>query len=227
MTASLLSPGDIRLGERPLIVCDIDEVALEFIAPLRAFLRSTGLDLLPRSFRLHGNVVSLETGIAAEDGIVTARIEEFFSLHDQWQGPVPLAVETLNSLGRTADIVFLTAMPPRHSAKRRALLDRLGLPFPLLAIEGAKGPVVRSLHQNRPQPVVFLDDILHNLQSVALHEPKCLLINLIADRDFLALAPKPETPILSAADWSEAAIFIHAHFSGTQPATHRSSGPAS
>lgn len=213
MTAPPLSPSGIRLGERPLIVCDVDEVALEFIGPFRDFLRSTGLDLLPRSFRLHGNVVSLQTGAVAESSVVSARIEEFFSLHDQWQVPAPLAVETLNSLGQTADIVFLTAMPPRHAVKRRALLDRLGLPFPLLAIEGAKGPVVKSLHQNRPHPVVFLDDILHNLQSVAFHEPRCLLINLIADRDFLALAPRPASPILSAGDWSEAAALIHTHFS--------------
>lgn len=221
------APSIVRLSERPLIICDVDEVALEFIAPFRAFLRSTGFDLLPRSFRLHGNVVSLETGLAAEDAAVTARIEAFFGEHDRWQRAAPLAVETLGELGRTADIVFLTAMPAHHADKRRALLDRLGLPFPLLTSEDQKGPAVKSLHAGRSQPVVFLDDILRNLQSVALHEPQCLLINMIADRDFLALAPKPAGGILSAGDWPEAAAMIEAHFSASRPAGEGSSTPAS
>ncbi|WP_455854457.1 hypothetical protein [Ensifer canadensis] len=90
-------------------------------------------------------------------------------------------------MSKQADIVFLTAMPPRHAAARRALLDRLDLPYPLLASEEPKGPIVQRLHAGRALPVVFIDDIARNLQSVQEHAPSCLLINLMANAEFRAL----------------------------------------
>ena len=47
----------IHLRERPLIVSDVDDVVLEFINPFKIFLESCGHVLLPRSFRLTGNIV--------------------------------------------------------------------------------------------------------------------------------------------------------------------------
>ncbi|MDO9415904.1 hypothetical protein [Pararhizobium sp.] len=209
--ADHLSPCDIALSDRPLIVCDIDEVVLEFIVPLTQYLRAGGLDLLPRSFRLHGNVVSLETGAESDEATVSAQLEDFFCQHDQWQFPAPLAVETLNQLAADADIVFLTAMPPRHAAIRRALLDSFGLHFPLMATEEAKGPMVKTLHRDRDLPVIFIDDIVRNLHSVREHAPDCLLINIMANRDFLAMAPDPGEGVRRALDWTEAAAIILDH----------------
>ena len=58
----MLDLNHIQLADRPLIVCDIDEVVLEFLTPFSNFLRSCGRDLLPRSFRLNGNIVEIDTG---------------------------------------------------------------------------------------------------------------------------------------------------------------------
>ena len=47
----------LRLADRPLIVCDVDDVVLQFVTPFKAFLEHQGHRLVPRSFRLHGNIV--------------------------------------------------------------------------------------------------------------------------------------------------------------------------
>ncbi|MDI7864379.1 hypothetical protein MRS76_20790 [Rhizobiaceae bacterium n13] len=204
----------IRLGDRPLVVCDIDEVVLEFISPFQAYLRNRQFELLPRSFMLHGNIFSLLDGSEPDEAAMKAMQEDFFANQDKWQKPAVRAVETLRDLSGDADVVFLTAMPPRYQKVRRTLLDRLDLPYPMIATEEAKGPVVEALHQRRPLPVAFLDDIQRNLQSVRSHVPDCLLVSLMANADFRALAPAPTEGIVQAADWSEANKLIRNHFLG-------------
>ncbi|TCM57525.1 hypothetical protein C8J36_102325 [Rhizobium sp. PP-F2F-G48] len=202
----------ITLTDRPLIVCDIDEVVLEFVTPFQTFLKAGGRELLPRSFRLHGNIVPLGSTEPVPDAMVPTLLEDFFQTQDAWQTPARQAAETLADLSGEADIVFLTAMPPRHTEVRRRLLDRHGLSaYPLLATEAPKGPVVRQLHDARDVPVVFIDDILRNLESVRAHAPDCLLIRLMANAEFLAMAPAPSEGIESAADWADAARIIRRH----------------
>ncbi|WFU48704.1 hypothetical protein [Sinorhizobium terangae] len=207
----------IRLGHRPLIVSDVDEVVLEFLTPFKLFLESRQHRLLPRSFRLSGNIVDLQDGEAASEATVKALLDAFYDTQQRWQTPAALVVNTLAELSAEADIVFLTAMPPRHAAKRRALLDALGLPYPLLASEEPKGPLVEQLHGGRELPVVFIDDILRNLHSVRDYAPSCLLINLMANTEFRALAPVPDAGIHAAADWTEAVPLIRAHFGRWAP----------
>ncbi|KQR73456.1 MULTISPECIES: hypothetical protein [unclassified Rhizobium] len=207
-----LSFDHITLTDRPLIVCDIDEVVLEFVTPFQNFLRAGGRDLVPRSFRLHGNIVQKDNGEPVADATVATLIEDFFLKQDAWQTPAHQVAETLEDLSGAADIVFLTAMPPRHTEIRRRLLDQHGLSaYPLLATEAPKGPVVRQLHDARDVPVVFIDDILRNLESVREHAPDCLLIRLMANATFLAMAPAPDDGIETAADWHEAARIIRQH----------------
>lgn len=201
----------VSLRHRPLVVCDIDEVVLEFLTPFTRYLRARDHDLLPRSFRLHGNVVSRMDGTVPEDTIVSAFLDNFFLTQDQWQTPAEQVVETLASLAEDADIVFLTAMPPRHRPIRRALLDDFGLHFPMIATEQPKGPVLAALHGDRRQPVVFLDDIERNLRSVGEAVPDCLLINLMANADFRPFLPVPSAGIVGADDWGAAEKLIRAH----------------
>lgn len=112
MTSGEFDISHIRLGERPLIVCDVDDVVLQFIGPFQLFLQSQGCAFLPRSFRLHGNIVSQADGVEIEDQEVSRLIEEFFEAQELWQTPLDRVVETLDRLSEEADILFLTAMMP-------------------------------------------------------------------------------------------------------------------
>lgn len=213
----------VSLGDRPLIVCDIDEVVLEFLSPLTAFLRSHQYDLLPRSFRLHGNIVSQLDGSEMGREQFDALEDLFFESQDLWQRPAERAVETLHALSEDADIVFLTAMPPRHHGIRRRLLDQFDLSFDMIASEQPKGPIVARLHDRRSLPVAFIDDIQRNLLSVAEHVPECLLITMMANADFRPFAPAPVGAIMAASDWVHAGDLMRQHFLTSVPKAATSS----
>ncbi|WP_337270832.1 hypothetical protein [Oryzifoliimicrobium ureilyticus] len=202
----------VALSNRPLLVCDLDEVVLEFVTPFAAFLRSQGYELLPRSFRLHGNIVSLTTGAEARKESVDDFLESFFLAQADWQTPANAAVESLDLLSHDCDVVFLTAMPPRHQRIRRGLLDRLGLYQQMVATKEPKGPVVARLHGDRNLPVAFIDDILSNLISVSEHLPDCFLVHLMANDEFRHLAPPVSGKIAAATTWADADRLIRTHF---------------
>ena len=196
---------------RPLVVCDIDEVVFEFLDPFDRYLASVGHKLHPESFRLHGNVRSIAENIVAPHDEVNRWEEEFFASQDKWQVPAKGVDLALTSLARDADIIFLTAMPPRHHDVRRTLLDLHGLRFPMIATEEPKGPVVASLIGDRRVPAAFVDDMVRNHGSVRMHAPGCLLIHLMANQVFRAMAPTPEEDIVIADDWIHVERVIRAH----------------
>ena len=198
----------LAASTRPLLVCDVDEVVLEFLDPFDRYLNSVGHRLHPDSFRLHGNIRSLAGGHPAAGDEVERMQEEFFASQDRWQVPARGVDQALRNLSADADIVFLTAMPPRHHDIRRTLLDLHGLDFPMIATEAPKGPVVASLIGERDIPAVFIDDIAYNHRSVRDHAPGCLLIHLMANRTFRAMAPKPDEDIVLADDWVHAETLI-------------------
>jgi len=207
------SLSSIRLGNRPLLVCDVDDVVLQFIAPFQRFLDERELKLLPRSFRLLGNIESVD-GKALEDAMVRELIALFFELQEQWQEPAEQAVHTLAKLSEQADVVFLTAMPPRYAEQRRRLLDALGLHFPMIASENAKGPLVDRLHGRRPLPVAFVDDMIYNLASVGEHVEDCLLVHLQPVSDLHRHAPVTPESARAVRDWDDAYVLLDTHFSG-------------
>jgi hypothetical protein len=204
--------GTLASSTRPLIISDVDEVVLEFLDPFQAYLASVEHRLHADSFRLHGNIRRLADQAPASSDEIRTFQEAFFASQEQWQTPAKGAYDVLASLSESADIVLLTAMPPRHHDRRRALLDSHGLNFPMIATEDAKGPVVAELIGSRSVPAVFIDDIASNLASVRTHAPDCMLIHLMANATFRALAPDPGNQVARPADWNEADALIRAHF---------------
>lgn len=202
----------ISLSDRPLVVCDVDDVVLQFATPFEAFLETRGHRLLPRSFKLTGNIVNGADESVVEAPAVKALIDDFFMEQERWQTPFADAVDSLHALGKEADLVFLTAMPPRHAEVRRRLLDQLTLSFPMIATEEAKGPVLAALHGARPLPVAFVDDMVHNLHSVGDHVSDCLLVYLPPPLEIFRFAPEPQETVRRVETWPEAAAVIRTHF---------------
>lgn len=202
----------LRLTDRPLVVCDVDDVVLEFLSPFEGFLNSLGHKLVPRSYRLHGNILSTQDDRPLAEDHVTQLIQDFFAAQEAWQTPFGDAVHTLKRLADEADVVFLTAMPPRFTQMRRRLLDSLDLTYPLLATESPKGPVLAHIHGDRGLPVAFIDDMVHNHHSVALAVPECLLVHLMPQSAMHSHAPKPTGNVLCAQDWAEVERFLLSHF---------------
>lgn len=202
---------NVALGNRALIVCDVDEVVLEFVTPFNAFLQANGYELLPRSFRLTGNIVSLKGRNEAARETVSELLEQFYAEQLDWQKPAGGVDTALSNLSQIADIIFLTAMPPHHYEVRRSLLDRHGLPFPLVATKEEKGPVISEIHAERNHPLIFIDDMVYNLHSVKKHVPDAHTINYMSNDHFRAMAPVPGDDVVQARDWPDIEQIIRRH----------------
>lgn len=196
---------------RPLLVLDVDEVVLEFVGPFIAFLNDSGYHLRTESFRLHGNVVSLDSGETADREAVSALLDGFFAAQERWQTPAEMAHDTIAGFADSTEIVMLTAMPHRHRDARRRLLDRLGFPYPLLTTEAAKGPAISQLRGKSGRPVAFVDDIPHNLISVQKSLPDAGLIHLMAHEGMRALLPELDQDIMIAQSWLDAGELVRRH----------------
>lgn len=196
---------DSRLAdERPLLVLDVDDVLLHFVGPLVRYMESQGARLQLSTFRLFGNVFDMGTGAAIDNEGVSALLDGFFGAQGDWQTPVDGALETVADIAGQAEVVLLTAMPHRHRDTRRLLLDRIGLPYPLLTTELAKGPAIRHLRGETGRPVAFVDDTPHNLVSARREVADSHLFHLIADNSLRAVAPPPPPDVTIVMDWTEA-----------------------
>ncbi len=195
---------ELALDDRPLLVLDVDDVLLEFIRPFPRFLNERGFHLTIASFRLTGNVAERETGRLAEQAEVWDLLDEFFHNQAAWQEMTEGAAEALAQLGRSAEIVMLTAMPHRHRFTRRTHLDALGLHYPLLTTEMAKGPAVARLRGKRKRPVAFVDDQPPNHVSVRQSVSDAHLFHLMADNSLREFLPPLPDDLHVVRDWREA-----------------------
>jgi len=196
---------ELAADDRPLLILDVDDVVLEFIRPFPHFLKSRGFGLTLASFRLTGNIAETASGRLIEQPEVTALLGDFFDAQADWQSVTDGAEQALASLGDRAEIVLLTAMPHRHRAARRAHLDALGLRYPLLTTEMAKGPAVAKLRGSKGRPVAFVDDQPSNLISARNSVADAHLFHLMADNSLRAFLPPVPDDIVSVEDWRDAA----------------------
>ena len=114
---------------------------------------------------------------------------DYYRLGAEHMEPVAGAVESLKMLADAADIVILTNAPRVCVEPRRRWLDRHGLDFPFLLNEGPKGQVVASLTGRTRGTTAFVDDLLHNLDSVAAATPDTHRFQHVADERLRAMAP--------------------------------------
>jgi hypothetical protein len=122
-----------------------------------------------------------------------------------WQVLTEGAADAMAGFADRVEIVLLTAMPHRHRAIRRAHLDSLGLPYPLVTTEMAKGPALVRLRGTSGRPVAFVDDMPHNLASARKSLPDSHLFHLMADTSLRALLPPPTPDVFVVENWPEAA----------------------
>jgi hypothetical protein len=196
---------ELAADDRPLLVLDVDDVVLEFIRPFPNYLKTRGYGLTMASFRLTGNIAETATGRLVEQPEVTELLADFFDTQSEWQSITDGAAQALARLGERAEIIMLTAMPHKHRAVRRAHLDALGLTYPLLTTEMAKGPAVAKLRGNRGRPVAFVDDQPPNLVSARNFVADAHLFHLMADNSLREFLPPLPDDIIVVQDWHEAA----------------------
>lgn len=196
---------ELSLDTRPLLVLDVDDVLLEFVRPFPKFLEAHGFGLKLASFRLTGNIYEIASGRVSEQAEVSELLGRFFDTQSAWQTLTQGAADAMASFSDQVEIVLLTAMPHRHRAVRRSHLDSLGLTYPLVTTEMAKGPALLSLRGSSGRPVAFVDDMPHNLASARKSLADAHLFHLMADTSIRALLPPPTEDVVVVEDWRDAA----------------------
>jgi len=199
----------LPVSDRPLIICDVDEVILHLIAPLEAYLADNGLRFLSHSYRFTGNIAPIGTNTPVPADQVRNHLMTFFDTFTHRQTMVTHANTVLEELSADWDIVLLTNLPGAHNKPaRETLLGGMGIPYPVLTNSGPKGGAVAALAGGRSQPVVFIDDSPTNHSSVQATLPASIQIQFIADDRFLKLVePEPHIDLLTG-DWRETSRFI-------------------
>lgn len=195
---------------RPLLVLDVDDVVLHFVRPFPRFLEARGYDLKLGTFKLLGNISERATGRLADRDEIEALVDEFFHAQADWQTITDGAAEVLADFAPRTEIVMLTAMPHRYRAARRAHMDALGLPFPLLTTEMAKGPAIQKLRGETKRPVAFVDDQPTNLESAREWVPDVHLFHLMAETKLRELMPEPPEGTHVVDDWPQARPLLEA-----------------
>jgi hypothetical protein len=193
---------------RPLIICDADEVLLRFLVGLEGFLERNDCYLDLTSFRIHGNVKHKTTREAVADEAVTKLISDFFATDTRHLRPVDGAAEALRQLSDRAQIVILSNLPEAARDARIENLIEHGMPYPVIAGKGPKGPVVKGLLGDFAQPVIFVDDLPPNLTSVATETPQVHRLHFIADPRLAKLLPPAPDAHRRIDDWPSAAAWI-------------------
>ncbi len=190
---------------RPLIITDADEVLLKFMQRLETYLESLGLWIDLDSYGLSDNIKSRETNEAVK---IPTLIDDFFATETAHIEATEGAADSLAQLSAQAQIIVLTNLPAAHRDARIDNLKGHGIDYPVVVNSGVKGPAVKWLTEKVDAPVFFLDDIPHNIDSVAEHAPNVTCIHFVADPRLAKLIDKAKGATARIDVWAEAYDFI-------------------
>lgn len=193
--------------DRPLVISDADEVLLQFMRQFEIYLDRNDMWIDLSSFRLQGNIKYKGSDEAVD---MTNRniIDDFFAAETLNFSPVEGAAEALNALSKEAQIIILTNLPLAQKSDRQINLLNHGMDYPVIVGSGLKGPAVKSLGEKINAPLFFLDDIPHNINSVAEYVPTSGRIHMIADPRLSKLIGAAEGASARIDQWQEAQAWI-------------------
>lgn len=156
---------------RPLIAVDVDEVLVVFVDHLSRWMRNIGYEMRLVTYQLEGSMfrIGSEDPLPFDDCI--ALIRSFFDEEVQNQQAIPGGTASLQRLSADAQIVILTNVPRHATEGRRANLDALGIPYPLVVNAGGKGRAMAWLAHHAQAPCGFVDDSVKQIESVAKWVP--------------------------------------------------------
>ncbi|MCX2723110.1 hypothetical protein [Roseibium salinum] len=203
-------------SDKPLIICDVDEVILHMVLHLEEYLHANGLMFLKHEYRLTGNICGKSDRVLISSDDVRRHLLIFFDEICHRQDMVCGADEALLQLAADWEIVLLTNLPGGHNKPaREQLLSGMGIPYPVLTNSGPKGGAVAALSAGRQGPLVFIDDSPTNHASVHASFPSAVQVQFVADPRFRTSLAQEKHIDLITGDWQETAAFIGAILEGS------------
>ncbi|MEO9634241.1 MAG: HAD family hydrolase [Parasphingorhabdus sp.] len=209
------------MNKKPLLISDCDEVLLHMVVPFQQWLDSdkdihfdleNGSDFANALRHKHDGTQVLPEKI-------WPMLKEFFDSEMHRQGPIEDAVESINKLSETADVVILTNLLDDRRTARAEQLKAAGIDFPVYTNQGGKGELLNNIiAEFKPSATVFVDDLGHQHASVAKHAPDVWRLQMVGE-PILAKHIKTNPAAHSRIDrWSEAVNWIADKFEKGEPA---------
>ncbi|HEX7857406.1 MAG TPA: HAD family hydrolase [Sphingobium sp.] len=194
---------------RPLIITDCDEVLLHMMVPFRAWLdEAHGIHFtfgtsFEEAFR------HKDSRDPVERSVVWSLLGGFFDTEMHRQYPIEGALEALERLSATADIVVLTNLEDHRRDARTQQLARYGLHVPVYTNRGGKGPAAaRIIAQYQPSVTLFIDDLENNHSSVASHVPQAWRLHMVGEAELAPFIPTTPDAHTRIDGWAEAERWI-------------------
>ncbi|MSP83458.1 MAG: hypothetical protein EXQ94_11160 [Alphaproteobacteria bacterium] len=197
--------------DRPLVLCDADEVIFDFMTAFEASLARDGLYYTWSEFKLNGNIRRIDDDRPVAN--VRALVEDFFAASTRDLGVIEGAREGLVAIAKLAQVVVLTNLPIANRGDRRVALSRIGLNFPVVANLGSKGPPVRALAARVAGPVYFIDDSPSHHADVAEQANHVRRLHFVGHARLAGLIGQAPASHYRAATWPELAARIVAELS--------------
>ena len=193
---------------RPLLIVDVDEVLALFMHGFGRFLAGRGYEFRVDKFALFQNIY--EPGALAHLDIEIGRglFDDFFRFAAEDIDPAPGAADSLAELAREANIVVLTNAPDYAREARARWLVQHGMDYPMIINAGLKGEAVAALAARTPHQTAFIDDLIHNLNSVEASAPAVHRFQMVADPRLRLLAPAAPERHRRFDDWPDLQVAV-------------------
>ncbi len=197
---------------RPLAVFDADDVLLDFAAHFDRYLGARGyrLSFAPGYRHTVTRIAEPEPGVGSE--ISDPLVDQFFTTETRRQTAFPGAAEALGRLSAEgAQVIVLTNCPVSAREDRIFNLADLGMPAPVVANIGPKGPALKYLSDQVRAPVTFADDTPRQIASAARTAPDVHLLHFAADPWVREAAGRAEEAHHAPEAWPDLEDRIRAH----------------
>ncbi len=190
---------------RPLLIVDVDEVLALFMHGFGRFLEGRGYEFRVDRFALFQNIYAPGAEVHLDIEVGRSLFDDFFRFAAEDLEPSPGAADSLRALSSGATIVVLTNAPDYARAARARWLVRHGMEYPLIINAGLKGEPVAALAARTSGPTAFIDDLIHNLNSVEASAPAVHRFQMVADPRLRSMAPSAPDRHHRVDEWPELA----------------------
>ena len=193
---------------KPLVICDVDEVLINLLDPLKGFLHDHDytIDITSHSF---GSTIKKRTcgsPIVRDD--IMQMVDIFFDACIEKLPFYSGAIEALKILEKESQLMILTNLPHKFGDRRRQCMENAGVHYPLITNEGGKGRTVKQLAAATTGQVIFIDDTPAHHGSVAKHAPHVHRLHFIAHPELAAAVPIAEHAHMRIDNWPQATDHI-------------------
>lgn len=190
--------------DRPLIICDVDEVIVHFTRDFEDYLAERNMVLENTDLRnLNTAIRDTRSGDFIGNLQTFDLVDSFFAERTRTMKPIDKAVDGLQKLALHADVVMLTNLPHTAGDHRRENLASLGLPFPVITNSGPKGPAINIMASKLNAPAIFIDDSPGFIASAHEHAPHVRLVHFVQDPKVTRASRSFDFVWLYTHDWNE------------------------